>query len=244
MWSATVLEPAFPRRSSTDSGSPVPSGPWSTNAHNGWKPNPRLNVGAACSFSECDGDQRGVHVDRPAAGPRRRRGRGPASPASDHALGRAAARAASIAASAAGASAARVSISRDTVGSDATGPNTCGCGPQLGDVGQAVPAHRQRHRQIQQHLARIVAGQRPPPRRQRRAQRGVQTRPSPRSGSAAPRRRRRRPSCPARRLPDGDRARYASSPDGMGAGAPPRMIVGCRAGVGPGGRATGRGRPQ
>jgi hypothetical protein len=32
--------------------------------------------------------------------------------------------------------------------------------PQLGDVGQAVTTHRQRHRQIQQDLARIVAGQR------------------------------------------------------------------------------------
>ena len=30
-----------------------PSAPWSTNAHSGWKPNPRLNVGAACSLSEC-----------------------------------------------------------------------------------------------------------------------------------------------------------------------------------------------
>src|SRR3954452_20681375 len=29
----------------------------------------------------------------------------------------------------------------------------------------------------------------------------------------------------------------------MGAGAPPRMIVGCRSGVGPGGRATGVGGP-
>src|SRR4051794_33639135 len=32
--------------------------------------------------------------------------------------------------------------------------------------------------------------------------------------------------------------------DGMGAGAPPRTIVGCRSGMGPGGRATGVGGPQ
>src|SRR4051812_44228317 len=32
--------------------------------------------------------------------------------------------------------------------------------------------------------------------------------------------------------------------DGLGAGAPPRMIVGCRAGGGPGGSATGVGGPS
>src|SRR3954453_17037548 len=35
-----------------------------------------------------------------------------------------------------------------------------------------------------------------------------------------------------------------STLDGMGAGAPPRMIVGCRAGGGPGGSATGVGGPS
>ena len=35
MWSAAVFEPALPGRSSADSGSPVPAGPWSTNAHSG-----------------------------------------------------------------------------------------------------------------------------------------------------------------------------------------------------------------
>jgi hypothetical protein len=40
-------------------------------------------------------------------------------------------------------------------------------GAQLGEVGQAVPANRQADRQIQQDLARIVPGQRPPPRRDR-----------------------------------------------------------------------------
>ena len=40
MWSAAVFDPAFPGRSSTASGSPVPAGPWSTNAVNGWNPYP------------------------------------------------------------------------------------------------------------------------------------------------------------------------------------------------------------
>ena len=34
-------------------GSPVPSGPWSPNAPNGWNPKPRVNVGAVFPFSEC-----------------------------------------------------------------------------------------------------------------------------------------------------------------------------------------------
>ncbi len=38
MWSAAVFDPAFPARSWTANGSPVPSAPWSTNAHNGWNP--------------------------------------------------------------------------------------------------------------------------------------------------------------------------------------------------------------
>src|SRR5450756_673418 len=53
MWSAAVFDPALPGRSAIANGSPVPSGPWSTNAHNGWNPNPFLNVGRAFSFSEC-----------------------------------------------------------------------------------------------------------------------------------------------------------------------------------------------
>ena len=51
MWSAAVFDPALPGRSAIANGSPVPSGPWSTNAHNGWNPNPFLNVGRAFSFS-------------------------------------------------------------------------------------------------------------------------------------------------------------------------------------------------
>ncbi len=53
MWSAAVFDPARPGRSRSARGSPVPSGPWSTNAHNGWCPYPFLNVGSADSLSEC-----------------------------------------------------------------------------------------------------------------------------------------------------------------------------------------------
>jgi hypothetical protein len=126
MWSSTVLEPALPRRSSTDRGSPVPSAPWSTKTQSGWKPKPRLNVGAACSFSEW--------AVTSVASTSMTSGRaasvswsGACFPASDQARRRATERAAWIAASAAAESPARVSISRDTVGSEATGPNTSGC---------------------------------------------------------------------------------------------------------------------
>jgi hypothetical protein len=53
MWSAAVFDPALPGRSNTASGSPLPSPPWSAKVQIGWNPNPRLNVGAACSFSLC-----------------------------------------------------------------------------------------------------------------------------------------------------------------------------------------------
>src|SRR4051794_3087313 len=124
-WSSTVLEPAFPRRSRIVSGSPVPLAPWSRNAQSGWKPKPRLNVGAACSFSECE-VTRVASTSMTSGLAASVSWSGACSSANDHAVRRAAARAALIAASAAGASAARGSISRDTVGSEATGPNTCG----------------------------------------------------------------------------------------------------------------------
>src|SRR5450759_3833637 len=63
MWSAAVFDPALPGRSAITNGSPVPSGPWSTNAHNGWNPNPFLNVGLACLLLRVRGHERGVHVD-------------------------------------------------------------------------------------------------------------------------------------------------------------------------------------
>lgn len=121
MWSAAVLDPALPARSSMARGSPVPSAPWSRNAHSGWNPNPRLNVAAAFSFSLCavtsvastsmiNGDAASTAWS------------GPCWPASAHARARAAARAVLIALNAAGTSAAKAVIVRETVGSEATDP--------------------------------------------------------------------------------------------------------------------------
>jgi hypothetical protein len=50
-----------------------------------------------------------------------------------------------------------------------------GLGPQQRDVGQAVPAQRQRHRQVEDDLAGVVDRERLAPRRQRCGQRRVQT---------------------------------------------------------------------
>src|SRR5665647_1870122 len=61
MWSVAVFDPALPGRSPIANGSPVPAGPWSTNAHNGWNPNPFLNVGRAFSFF-VGRDQGGVDI--------------------------------------------------------------------------------------------------------------------------------------------------------------------------------------
>src|SRR3954447_6670396 len=46
------------------------------------------------------------------------------------------------------------------------------------------------------------------------------------------------------KVPDDFKEPFYGPLDGMGAGAPPRMIVGCRSGVCPGGRATGVGGPS
>jgi len=122
MWSTTVFDPALPARSRNANGSPVPACPWSTNAHNGWKPKPRLNVGAAHSFSEC--------AVTSVASTSMTTGDAALASWSGHArrpvTTRSPARAEASAVSAAGASTARVSISRDTVGSEATGPKTSG----------------------------------------------------------------------------------------------------------------------
>ena len=53
MWSALFHGEALPGRRSTASVSPVPCSPWSTNAHIGANPKPRLKVGSAPSLSEC-----------------------------------------------------------------------------------------------------------------------------------------------------------------------------------------------
>ena len=58
MWSSAWLEPALPGRSVMASSS------WVLSHHtpSGWNPKPPLNLAAACSFSECAVDQRGVHI--------------------------------------------------------------------------------------------------------------------------------------------------------------------------------------
>jgi hypothetical protein len=104
---------------------PVPSAPWSHKAHSGWKTNPRLNVGAADSFSLCAPTRvasTSITTGRAASAACS----GACSPANDHARSRAAARAFAIAASAAGASAANASMHRETVGSEATAPHISG----------------------------------------------------------------------------------------------------------------------
>ena len=53
-----------------------------------------------------------------------------------------------------------MSISRDTVGVGCDLPEQVGFGPELGNVGQAVPTDRDRDRQIQQYLSWVVDGQR------------------------------------------------------------------------------------
>jgi hypothetical protein len=95
MWSAAVLEPAFPGRSAMASGSPFPASPWSAQAVIGWKPKVFFQVGEACSLSEWAVTivaSRSTVTMPPGA----------ASPASAQARSRAAAWAARIAFSAAG----------------------------------------------------------------------------------------------------------------------------------------------
>ena len=133
----------------------VPGAPWSTNAHNGWSPNPRLNVGAARSFSECavtrvasrsmTSGAAGVGLvvggmvtgQRPHPGPGRAPGRCRSPPTRRS----------------------RRRPARRPCGtpSDPRPPDRhAGFGAQQRDVGQAVPAHRQRHRQVEQDLRRVV----------------------------------------------------------------------------------------
>ena len=123
MWSAAVLDPAFPGRRTMASGSPVPASPWSAQAVMGWNPKVFFQVGAASCFSEWAITMVASRstVTRPPPAP------GAASPASAHARSRAAARAARIAFSARGRSPASTLTSRDTTGSDATGPASSGC---------------------------------------------------------------------------------------------------------------------
>lgn len=125
MWSALACGDAVPGRKSSASGSPVPCSPWSTNAHIGANPKVRLNVGPACSLSECavtSVESKSTTTwppsplpGRPASGRRRA-----------HTAARARARAARIAGNEVSTSAANVAISRETVGSEATDPNNSG----------------------------------------------------------------------------------------------------------------------
>ena len=88
----------------------------------------------------------------------------------DHTRARACARTVLIAANARPASAARMSTVREIRrirGHRAIHP---GLGAQHRDISQAVPTHGQRHRQVKNHLGRIVHRGRPAPRRQRGAQ--------------------------------------------------------------------------
>src|SRR5665811_28484 len=125
MWSVAVFDPALPGRSPIANGSPVPSGPWSTNAHNGWNPKRFLNVGRAFSFSLCE-------VTRVASTSTTTGRRASASwsgawvAAAAQTRERASARARSIAGRTLSTSAASRAIVRDRVGSEATGPKTAG----------------------------------------------------------------------------------------------------------------------
>src|SRR5665647_2719838 len=125
MWSVVVFDPALPGRRRIARGSPVPAAPWSTNAHNGWKPNPFLNVGLAFSFSLWE-------VTRVASTSTTTRWRASAPwsgawvPAAPQTRARAVALARSIAGRTFSTSAARRAIVRDRVGSEATGPKTAG----------------------------------------------------------------------------------------------------------------------
>ena len=172
MWSAAVFEPAFPGRSTMASGSPFPSAPWSAQAVIGWNPKVFFQVGAACSFSECAITMvasrstvtrpavragRGVPGQRPGPLPRRRP-RGPD----------------------------RLQRPRQVRGqrADQPGhhrvrrdrPGQLRLLPQHRDVGQAVPAQRDRGGQVRDDLPRVVdRPRRPPPgqaRRQAPAQAG------------------------------------------------------------------------
>jgi len=138
MWSAAVLEPAFPLRSMAESGSPVPSWPWSRKVSKGWKPKPFLNVGAACSLSEC-AVTRVASMSMTTGCPARAAWSGACSPAAAHTRARAAARAASIASRAWPASAARASTSRDTRRVRGHRAEHARLGAQHRHVGQAVP---------------------------------------------------------------------------------------------------------
>jgi hypothetical protein len=121
MWSAAVLLPALPGRSSAATGSPDPSGPWSTNATSGWCPKVRFHVAVASCLSEC------ARTSTPSMSTITCLfASGASVPANVHTRSRTSALARRIAVSARGPAPASVSTSRDTVGSEATIPNSAG----------------------------------------------------------------------------------------------------------------------
>ena len=175
MWSALSCGEAFPGRRSSASASPVPYSPWSTNAHIGANPNVFLKVGSAPSLSECARHQRGVDIDdhlaaitaartpgqRPAPCPHRCARPGTGSP------------------------------DRGQRGIDVRGQSSDQPGHRRirgdraehlrlrtdrGHISQAVAAERDRGRDIEQHLARIMNRTIRAPRPQHPRQRRMQTR--------------------------------------------------------------------
>jgi hypothetical protein len=183
----------------------------SASRRTGWCPNPRLNVGAACSFSEC-AVTRVASMSMTSGRDASMSWSGACTPASDQALERAAARAASIAASAAGrrrpgcpsagTPSDRRPPGRTPADAPAAGRYRPGS-PRPGPTRSPDPAAPCPGRG-----GSTAAATAPAPHSTRQP-----APPWPRSGSAAPHRPRRRPSCPARRLPDGGTARYDSSPE-------------------------------
>ena len=162
MWSAAVLLPAFPGRSRTASGSPVPSWPWSANAQSGWW-EAALERRPGVLLVAVRGHQRRVDVHhqrafgahlvvrgvRPGELPDRRPSGRPG--AVDRRQGSGCVRSEGV------------DRARDgRVGGNR--PVDTGLGPEHGDVGQAVPAQRERDGQVQQHLGRVVHRSRRPPR--------------------------------------------------------------------------------
>ena len=113
MWSAAVLEPALPARSSPASASPPATSGRSRKHSNGWNPKVRFQVAAAFSFSLC---ARVMVASKSSRSSWARSGPAPAA----HARARARARAARTAGRLSSVTRSRT---RQVVGIDATGPN-------------------------------------------------------------------------------------------------------------------------
>ena len=165
-------------------GSPPAPAPWSANAARGWNPKVFFQVGAAFSFPECASTivaSRSTGIRFPSAP-------GARSPASAQARSRAAARALRIAPQ----RPRRVRGQRADQPGDhrvrGHRPGQLRLGPQHRDIGQAVPAQRQRHGQVGQDFPRVVhRPRRPPPGQARRTGPRPGLSPAPLRPAAAPR---------------------------------------------------------